>query len=66
MDEFRKEQKKQCNDGSSNKRGKYGCPCCRKYPNLNKHKKKTRVTARHRLSDKDRKTFQEEISSDYA
>ncbi len=60
MDDFRKEQKKKCFDGSKNKRGKYGCPCCREFPSLSKHKKFCRNLARVRLKEKDKKDLREE------
>jgi hypothetical protein len=60
MDDFRKEQKKECFDGSKNKRGKYGCPCCREFPSLSKHKKFSRHLARVRLKEKDKKDLREE------
>jgi len=60
MDDFRKEQKKKCFDGSKNKRSKYGCPCCREIRNLNKHKKFSRNMARVRLKEKDKKDLREE------
>lgn len=28
MDDFRKQQKLQCGDGTRNKRNPYGCDCC--------------------------------------
>lgn len=55
MDDFRKEQKKKCLDGSKNKRSKYGCSCCREIKNLTKHKKFCRTLARARLKQKDKK-----------
>lgn len=55
MDEFRKLQKKECKDGSRGKAGKYGCQCCRKIGDLNKHKKVSRRLARVRLNQKDKK-----------
>lgn len=55
MDDFRKEQKKECLDGSKNKHGKYGCRCCRKIRDLNEHKKFSRALARARLKQKDKK-----------
>jgi hypothetical protein len=60
MDDFRKEQKKECFDGSKNKRGKYGCSCCRKIRGLNGHKKHTRRLARVRLKEKDQNETREE------
>jgi hypothetical protein len=60
MDDFRKEQKKDCLDGTKNKRGKYGCPCCREIRNLNRHKKFSRHMARVRLKEKDKKDLREE------
>lgn len=60
MDDFRKEQKKKCLDGSKNKRGKYGCRCCRKIRDLNEHKKFSRTLARVRLKEKDKKDLREE------
>lgn len=53
MDDFRKEQKKECLDGSKNKRCPYGCQCCRKHGDLSKHKKYSRRLARVRLKEKD-------------
>lgn len=55
MDEFREIQKAQCADGSKNKRGKYGCSCCRKERDLNTHKKVSRRLARVRLKEKDKR-----------
>jgi len=55
MDSFREEQKKECLDGSKNKRGKYGCSCCRKIRDLNEHKKFSRALARARLKNNDKK-----------
>ena len=60
MDDFRKEQKKECLDGSKNKRCRYGCKCCRKIHDLNKHKKSSRALARARLKNKDKKDLPEE------
>jgi hypothetical protein len=50
MDDFRKMQKKDCADGSQNKRSSYGCPCCRKIRDLAKHKRVSRRRSRHRLA----------------
>lgn len=60
MDDFRKEQKKDCLDGTKNKRGKYGCPCCRRFRDLPEFKKLTRSLARVRLKEKDKKDLREE------
>ena len=60
MDDFRKEKKKQCLDGSQNKRCRYGCRCCRKIRDLNEHKKYSRALARARLKNKDKKDLPEE------
>lgn len=60
MDDFRKEQKKECLDGSKNKRCRYGCRCCRKIRDLNEHKKFSRKLARARLKGKDKKDLLEE------
>ena len=49
MDAFRQEQKKECLDGSQNKRSRYGCQCCRKHADLGSHKKYARRMARVRL-----------------
>lgn len=52
MDDFRKLQKQECLDGTKNKKGIYGCRCCRKFSNLNTHKKYSRKLARVRLKEK--------------
>lgn len=51
MDAFRKIQKKQCNDSSTNKPHKFGCQCCRPRwaSNTNVFKKVARRLARARL-----------------
>lgn len=54
MDDFRKEQKRECKNGSKNKRGKYGCSCCRKISTLNLFKKWSRKLAKRRLRQKDK------------
>jgi hypothetical protein len=56
MDDFRKEQKRVCCDGSKNKRGIYGCPCCRKFSSLGIFKKWSRKVAKRRLRQKDKKS----------
>jgi hypothetical protein len=56
MDIFRKAQKAQCGDGSKNKRGRYGCACCRDIATLGVFKKVSRRLARVRLSRLDQKT----------
>lgn len=61
MDEFRELQKKECNDGSRNKKGKYGCACCRKLYKLNHFKKMSRRLAKARL----RQRFKKEITNAY-
>lgn len=61
MDEYRKEQKALCQDGSRNKRGKYGCSCCREIRNPNSFKKWSRKQAKFNLRQKDLKTFKQEI-----
>lgn len=53
MDDFRKLQKRECNDGSKKQAGKYGCACCRRIANLNVFKKVTRRRARHVLKQLD-------------
>ena len=55
MDIFRQEQKKLCKNGSKNKRGTYGCSCCRDISNLNIFKKFSRKLAKIRLRRKDEK-----------
>ncbi len=47
-DVFRQMQKSLCHDGRPNggRRFPYGCPCCRKHPDRNKHKKWARRQAR--------------------
>jgi len=60
MDDFRKEQKKECLDFSSNQRCKYGCRCCRKIRDLNEHKKSSRRLARVRLKEKDKQETRED------
>jgi hypothetical protein len=57
MDDFRKEQKKCCGDGTKNKRGIYGCPCCRKIKTLGLFKQWSRKLAKRRL----RRKLQDEI-----
>jgi len=56
QDEFRRKQRCDCPDGGG-QAGRYGCPCCRKIADLNKHKKSSRKRARHKLKDSDRKDF---------
>lgn len=50
MDDFRRFQKCDCLNGGTRRNLKYGCPCCRKIPNLNKFKKVSRRMARRRFS----------------
>lgn len=57
MDDFRRQQKIQCLNGSpSGGRAKYGCPCCREISDLNTFKKVSRRLARAKLKNEDRKT----------
>jgi hypothetical protein len=58
MDAFRREQKKQCNDGSPHQRGRYGCPCCLPL-GLLRFKKMSRKLAKRRLKMQDRIRFRE-------
>lgn len=48
MDDFRKEQKKQCGDGTKNKRNPYGCDCCND-GDLRSRKKSQRKLAKVRF-----------------
>lgn len=52
-DMFRRYQQSECANGGGDTR-RYGCHCCRKYGNLNKHKKYARRRARVKLRRKDR------------
>ena len=57
MDDFRKLQKLECNDGSPKQAGVYGCHCCRRIANLNVFKKVFRRRTRRVLKQNDLKQF---------
>ena len=58
MDDFRKQQKAKCFDGSSSQVSRYGCVCCRCISSLNKFKKWSRKHARVTLKESDKKEEQ--------
>jgi hypothetical protein len=60
MDTFRELQKKDCLDGSKNKRGKFGCPCCRKFSTTAKQKVFSRNRAKAKLKQSDKKNLTED------
>ena len=49
MDQLRAYQKKENLDGRRNKRGVFGCYCCRKFRSIRRHKKYTMSIAKRRL-----------------
>lgn len=61
MDLFRQFQKTTCKDGSSNSKKVFGCPCCRKFSNLNIFKKWSRKYAKNKLRLNDRKNLNKDF-----
>lgn len=61
MDQLRAQQKKENLDGSRNKSGIFGCPCCRKFRSINRHKKYTMTIAKRRLKKETNKEIQDAL-----
>lgn len=61
MDDYRKIQKKMCNDGGNSK-GTYGCYCCRKIRDVRDFKIWSRRLAKVRLRREDRSVLPEDAA----